>query len=263
MNPMDFSCFTGNWPFHRVRCNTVEALTRQHRRCGITGGYVSAFEAIFYQDPYEAEKGLAEALADTGYRHALVLNPSLPAWQADLRRAVEELHIQAVRLVPAYHGYRLTDPVMAQVMDALQTYELPLLLTYQLEDPRSAWMFRPREVEPEELTAFLDNFPQVPTVLSNVRVSMLKRLTRQFQNRRNLFSDTAGFRSGMFPVEEAWPITGGQLVFGTNAPLAPMASVYQIVDKAALPGSVKDSILSGTAFLNELKTHDNLGDVFL
>lgn len=263
MNPMDFSCFTGNWPFHKVRCNTVEALTRQHRRCGITGGYISAFEAIFYQDPYEVEKCLAEELAGTSYRHALVLNPTLPVWQADLHRAVEELQIQAVRLIPAYHGYSLTDPVMEQVMETLQAYNLPLILTYQLEDPRSAWMFRPRAVEPAELTAFLDNFPQVTTVLSNVRVSMLKYLAPQFQTRRNLFSDTAGFRSGMFPVEEAWPITGGQLVFGTNAPLAPMASVYQIVDKAAVSGSIKDTIFSGTPFLKELKTHDYLGDVYL
>ena len=62
MEHMDFNCFTGNWPFYRVRYNTVEKLAQLHSRIGITGGYISALEAIFYQDPYEAELALAKEL---------------------------------------------------------------------------------------------------------------------------------------------------------------------------------------------------------
>ena len=96
----------------------------KHRSCGIEGGFVSALESIFYQDPYEAEVLLAEAVKGTAYRHAMILNPTLPGWKDDLARAVRELDIKAVRLVPGFHGYKLTDAVMDEVTSLLVQYDL-------------------------------------------------------------------------------------------------------------------------------------------
>jgi len=250
MKRMDFSCFTGSWPFRKTRYNTVEKLALLHSRCGIEGGYVSAFEAIFYQDPYEAEENLAAQLQGTPYRQAMVLNPMLPAWREDLSRAVERLHIHAVRLVPGYHGYQLTDPIMDSVCAALQTYHLPLILNPFLEDARTAWMFRPRMPEPEELRDFLEAHSEIPTLVSNIRVTLLKQLAPLFRQRQNLFCDTAGFMAGLFPVEEAWDAASGQLVFGTCAPLIEMQSIRCVVDMSAADNRVKAAVYSGKALLN-------------
>lgn len=250
MKYMDFNCFSGNWPFYKVRYNTLEKLAQLHKRIGIEGGFVSATEAIFYQDPYEAELALAKEAAGTGYRHAMILNPTLPGWKDDLHRALRDLDIKAIRLVPGYHNYLLTDPVMEEVAAELLACGLPLLLTLRVVDDRSAYGIRPRPIPDGEVVEFLEKYPQIPTLLANIRIAQLKNYTHLFEARKNLFIDTSGFMAGLFPVEDAYPQVKGQLVFGTNAPLTEMYSIRHIVDTAAVDGSVKEDILTGSTFLN-------------
>lgn len=251
MKKMDLNCFSGNWPFHKVRYNTVERITQQHQRCGIEGGIISSCEAIFYQDPYEAELSLSKELAGTGYYHAMTLNPTLPAWKDDFRRCVEALGIKAVRLVPGYHGYMLTDDVMGQVVSALQEYKLPLILTIRIEDARSTWLLHPRELPTNEVKAFLES-SNIPTLLANIRLNEIAGLAEVFETRDDLFADTSGFMRGLFPVDTAYPLTKGQLVFGSNAPLSEMQCFTYLVDRSALTNDQKIAVYSGDAFLKYL-----------
>ena len=253
MSYIDFNCFTGNWPFYRVRYNTLEKLSQLHQRIGITGGFVSALEAIFYQDPYEAELALAKELKGTSYRHAMILNPTLPGWKDDLRRALRDLDIKAIRLMPGYHSYLLTDPVTEEAAAAIQETGLPLLLTLRVVDDRAAYGIRPRPIPDDEILAFLEQNPGIPTVLANIRLAQLKNYTHLFETRKNLFIDTSGFMAGLFPVEDAWPLVQGQMLFGTNAPLTEMQSIFHILNTAAVDGSAKEAILTGSSFLNFIK----------
>ena len=249
MKYMDLNCFSGNWPFHKVRYNTVEKITQLHKRIGVEGGIISALEAIFYQDPYEAELGLAKELAGTGYMHAMILNPTLPGWKDDLRRALRDLNIKAVRLVPGYHNYQLTDPVMDEVCTELREAKLPLLLTLRLLDDRAAYGILPRPIPDAEVVAFLERNPDITTLVANLRVGQLKNYAHLFEARKNLFMDTSGFMAGLFPVEDTLPIAGDKLVFGSNAPLTEMYSIKHIVDTAAVDSSIKDKLLTGETFL--------------
>lgn len=249
MKRLDFSCFSGNWPFHKVRYNTVAKIAELHKRCGIEGGLISSCEAIFYQDPYEAEVSLARELEGTGYRQAMVLNPTLPGWKDDLRRAVEQLGIKAIRLVPGYHGYLLTDAVMDEVSGALQQYKLPLIITLRTEDARTAWMLMPRTIPMDEVKAYLEKNPDIPTLIANIRVNEVASLAELFKVRENLFIDTSGFMKGLFPVDDAYPMVKGQMVFGSNAPLSEMQSISFLVDHAAISSAQKEAIYSGEGFL--------------
>ena len=249
MKKLDLNCFSGNWPFHKVRYNTVEKLIQRHRRCGIEGGIISSCEAIFYQDPYEAELSLSKELAGTGYYHAMTLNPTLPAWKDDLRRCVEVLGIKAVRLVPGYHGYLLTDDVINQVISATQEYKLPLLLTLRTEDDRTTWMLKPRPIPIDEVKAFLESHQDTPTLLANIRLNEIAALTDLFAARNNLFADTSGFMRGLFPVDTAYPLVNGQLVFGSAAPRNEIQSIKITVDTSLLTDSQKDTVYAGQDFL--------------
>ena len=248
MKRFDFNCFSGNWPFHKVRYNTVAKIAELHKRCGIEGGIISSCEAIFYQDPYEAEVSLSKELIGTGYYHAMTLNPMLPAWKEDLRRCVTELGIKAVRLVPGYHGYTLADDVVGQVISALQDYKLPLILTTRIEDERTTWMVNPRVIPITETVAFLQKYPDIPTLVANVRINEAADLAPVFESRKNLFMDTSGFMRGLFPVDTAYPYAKGQLVFGSNAPCSEMQCFTFLVEKSALTDSQKAAIYSGEDF---------------
>ena len=116
MKRFDANCFCGNWPFFRVKENTVDKMQNIHKKYSISGGCVSSLEAIFYQDPYEAEAELARQLQGTNYYHIMVLNPMLPAWREDLKRCVSELHIRGIRLLPGIHRYSLQDPLIEDVI---------------------------------------------------------------------------------------------------------------------------------------------------
>lgn len=253
MNYMDFNCFSGNWPFYKVRYNTVEKLAAQHKRIGVSCGVISSLEAIFYQDPYEAELALAKELESTDYLHAMILNPRLPGWKDDLHRAQRDLNIKAVRLVPGYHDYLLTDPIMAEVCAELRQAKLPLILTLRVLDDRSAYGIRPRPIPDAEAVEFLEKNPDIPTLLANVRVAQLKNYLPLFETRQNLFMDTSGFMAGLFPVDDTWPQVGDRLVFGTNAPMTEMFAIRHILDTAAVDSSTKNTILTGTSFLNYFK----------
>lgn len=249
MKRFDFNFFSGNWPFHKVRYNTVEKIAQLHKRCGIEGGLISSCEAIFYQDPYEAEVSLARELEGTGYYHAMTLNPTLPGWKDDLRRCVEQLGIKAVRLVPGYHGYLLTDSVMDEVSDALRASKLPLVITLRTEDERTTWMVKPRSIPMDEVKAYLEKNPDIPTLVANVRINEAADLAPIFETRQNLFIDTSGFMRGLFPVDTAYPYVKGQMVFGSNAPLSDMQCFTFLVDKSVLTDSQKAAVYSGEGFL--------------
>lgn len=251
MKRLDFNGFSGNWPFFKVRYNTVEKIARLHARCGITGGFISSLEAIFYQDPYEAELELARQLHGTAYLHAMVLNPRLPGWKDDVKRAVRQLNIKAVRLVPGFQGYALSDPVMEEVSACLREYKLPLIITLRMRDERTMWMLQPANVEIGELTAYLDKNPDIPTLLTHIRAAEVEKLSPQLTARENLFVDISGFKDGLFVLDRMWSDTAakGHIVYGSGAPLMEMQATTLQIDTAELPEEAKAEIFGGEKLL--------------
>lgn len=249
MKRFDCNCFTGNWPFYKVRYNTVEKIQSLHNRIGITGGFISACESIFYQDPYEAEVDLAKELAGTPYYQAMILNPTLPGWQESLKRCVEELKVKAVRLIPTYHKYSLADPMMAEVMAAIKSYDLPLLLTLRLRDERCMYMFQADFVNKEEVSAFLTQYTDVVTLLTDASAYELEQLAPIFAERENLFADCSGLKDGLFASDRAWEAIGDKLVYGSAAPLLEMQASFYNITMSLIPEDAQPRILSGEKFL--------------
>lgn len=249
MKRFDCNCFAGNWPFYKVRYNTVEKIRDLHERIGITGGFISACESIFYQDPYEAEADLAEKLKGTPYHQAMILNPTLPGWKADLKRGVEELNIKAVRLMPTYHKYALTDPVLKELADAVKAYDLPLLLTFRLRDERCMWMFQADFIDIGQVRTFLETYTDIPTLLTDASAYEMQQLADVFKKRTDLFADCSGLKDGLFAADRAYEVIGDRLVYGSAAPLLEMQASFYNVTMSLIPEDAKPKILSGENFL--------------
>lgn len=255
MKRMDFNGFAGNWPFFRVRNNTVEKLAKLHSRCGIEGGFVSSLEAIFYQDPWEAELELSRQLEGTPYIQAMVLNPMLPGWKDDLTRAAEQMKIKAVRLVPGFQGYTLENPVMDEVCAMLRRFGLFLIVTLRMKDERTMWMIQPRSIPVEEITGFLDKNGDIPTLLTHIRAAEVEKLQPQLQARENLFVDNSGFKDGLFVLDHMVQETSarGHLVYGSGAPIMEMQATTMQIDTARIPPEEKEAIFSGKKLLEYLR----------
>ena len=249
MERFDCNCFAGNWPFYKVRYNTVEKIRELHGRIGITGGFISACESIFYQDPYEAEADLAKELIGTPYYQAMILNPTLPGWKADLKRGVEELNIKAVRLMPTYHKYDLTSPMVKDLVDAVKSYDLPLLLTFRLRDERCMWMFQADFIDISQVEAFLETYPDLLTLITDVSASEIEKLAHVFAKRNNLFADCSGLKDGLFAADRAYSAIGDRLVYGSAAPLLEMQASFYNITLSPLSNDTKAKIISGEKFL--------------
>ena len=65
------------------------------------------------------------------------MNPTLPDWEEDLRRALETLKLAGLRLYPGYHGYKLDGPEFAALLMKATERGLPVQLAVKLEDERT------------------------------------------------------------------------------------------------------------------------------
>lgn len=245
----DVNCLLGHWPFRKLYRNMPEDLHRVHAACGIDGGYVSSLDSIFYDDPFEGEKDLHEALRGTGYRQVLTVNPTLPAFEEDIRRGAEEFGIGGVRVYPGYHGYRLTGPEMAGLTAQLLQYRLPLWLTMRLEDDRLNYLLVPRHISIlDEIVPFLLATEDLPVLVTNLQAGEILSFEEILASRPNLYFDTAGIKGPVECVEQVVKGVGDRrLLFGSAHPLyALRSSLYQIT-MAELPVESKNRILSGNA----------------
>ena len=251
MERFDGNCFVGNWPFFRVRENTPEKLMQMHKKYQITSGFVSSLEAIFYQDPYEAEEQLAAQLRGTSYKHIMVLNPALPAWEAELCRCVERLSVSGIRLVPGYHSYCLRDPQMDKVVALAKQYGLEILLTLRMHDDRTGWMIAPAPVPLEDLAYFIDRNPDVRILLNHIRPGEIEKLNALGVTWDNVYVDISGFKDGTNPLETVlkFDYLKGHILYGSGAPIMePYATVLQL-ETADIDPTEAEDIFTAKNFL--------------
>ena len=74
-----------------------------------------------------------------------------------------------------------------------------------------------------------------------------------FAQRQNLFMDTSGFMRGLFPVDDAFVYSKGQLVFGSNAPLFEMQCFTYLTDCSLLTQEQKAALYAGERFVSYLR----------
>ena len=199
----------------------------------------------------EAELALAQQVKGTGYLHFMTVNPTLPGWRDDLKRAVQKLEIKGVRLVPGFQGYTLEDPCVAELCGCLREYGLPLILTLRMKDERTMYMLQPRSIPLEEIAAFLDRNRELPTLLTHIRAAEVEALLPQFAGRENVFADISGFKDGMFVLDRMVLETEARehLVYGSGAPLMEMYATAMQIDTARIPEDRKEALFAGEKLL--------------
>ena len=225
----DYAVYTGHWPFRKLRQGALSQVLEKYKTAGFSGGCVSSLDAVFYNDPWEADGPLLEALKGTGWEPAVCVDPTLPWWELRLREA-RKMGVRFARLYPGIHGYDIGD--MEPLWKAAGELGVTLLLTARLEDERLCRLLNQGSVSIEACAAMAQKFPEVVTVLSGFYLHELKSLTLWPDN---LWTDTSGLRHG--PPEKH----DDRTVFGSGFPLQCLESHL-----LNLPDAVKEQILSNS-----------------
>ena len=248
MSRVDVNCVLGNWPFRKLYKNTFEDLKKVHRENGIGSSYVSSLNSIFYNDPFEGDEELHEAIRDSGYHHILTVNPSLPQLREDIQRGMKLFDIKGVKIYPGYHGYRLCDKSVDELCTILHELELPLFLSVRLEDERMDYLMQPGTPSVDEISAFFCRHPDNTMLLLTARYSEIVALKEHFNARKNPFFDTSGLKDLLFVVEKLLKeVNSQQMVYGSLHSLFCLRSTMLLVEKACIEDTIKDSILSKNA----------------
>lgn len=219
---VDWNLSIGHWPFRTLRWGQAASLPTLNQvflDLGVYKAWVSAFEGIFHRDLAPVNESLAASCAEHG--HGVLqpvgsINPTLPAWQDDLKRCTAEHGMKVIRLHPNYHGYTLADSKFLELLEAATGKKLLVQISAQMEDERTqhpAVQVKPVDFKP--LPAALKRVPEARVMVLNANRAMSMTALQG----TNVILDIAMLEGvgGIENLLKDWPLE--QVVFGSHAPL--------------------------------------------
>ncbi len=167
---IDINATLGHYPFRQLAATTPESMIALMDRWSIDRALVSSLHAVFYRDAHRGNIELFEHVKAHPDRFIGVatVNPKYVGWHSDLEECMERMHLKAVTLAPAHHGYSLTDPPAQEALKEICKLDVPLLLTQRFEDRRQRhhWDLA-EDLEPSVITELAKQHPTMRFILSN------------------------------------------------------------------------------------------------
>ena len=246
---IDFNCFIGTWAFYPTYVETIDQLKALHAKNGITKGYVSSLKSVTYRDYFFSEEELHEAIKDTDYRHVMTVDPRFPACLDIVKYGIENWDIAAVRIVPGFQGYKLTDTRLEDLCELMRANDLPLYITLHMQDDRNCYLVQNVPPSKEELCAFIDSHHDMKLLLCNASGSELENVSASLLAHPAAFFDISGQRNRMGSVEYLSRSMQERLVFGTMAPILATKTACLHLEVEDIDPEIAEDIKTGRRFL--------------
>lgn len=237
---IDTNVHLGPWPFAEMPVKSGRDLARLLATHGIDRALVSPLDAAFLPDPLPANRRMLAAVKSISALVPIpVVNPVLGHWREQLEFCVRA-DVRAVKLLPNYHHYRLTDRRVTEFMAALAATRLKLVINIRLQDERTSYFaLRIKGVPTAELATFLARHPEQHPLLTGLQRPALKTLAAQRTN----FSADISFCEWQDTVADLLTaLPAARLLFGSGAPLLCPRAQADKLRLANIPARIKKQI---------------------
>lgn len=192
---IDVNVHLSRWPFRRLPCDETPKLLDKLHTSGVEQAWAGSFDGLLHRDV----DGVNSRLAAECQKHKpglLVpfgsINPKLPDWREDVRRAAEKYRMPGIRLHPNYHGYTLDDPAFAELLALAERYGLIVGLAVRMEDTRMQHpLVMVPDVDLKPLVDLVAARPKLRLVLLNAMKGLRGPLLDQLLKAGNVYVEIA------------------------------------------------------------------------
>jgi uncharacterized protein len=243
---IDVNADLSRWPFRRTPCDELPALIEKYLKFGVQQAWVGSLDGLFHRDIAGVNLRLAAACRQPG-RVKLVpfgsINPMLPDWQEDVRRCAEDHQMPGIRLHPNYHGYKLNEPVAAELLDLAVKHGLIVQLAVRMEDTRVQHrLMRIPDVDTKPLAELVKARPGLRLVLLNSMATLQDRDLKALGAVDRVWFEIS-MREGVGGVAKLiQTVPPSRVLFGSHLPLFSLESAVFKMKEAGLDDDQRRAI---------------------
>lgn len=247
---IDVNVNLSRWPFRRLPCDETPRLIEKLQQSGITEAWAGSFEGLLHQDVASVNSRLVtECRTSHGLlRPVGTINLSLPDWQDDVRRCVEEHGMHAIRLHPNYHRYGLDAPECDELFALAADRQLIVQLALKMEDVRTHHpLISVPTVDLTPLEALIRRHPQTRLVILNGSGTIGPAAAAALATLGQVYFDIshAELIGALDQLVRVVPME--RLLFGSHFPFFNVESALLKFQESELGDAVTTAIRSGNA----------------
>lgn len=180
---IDFSVWTGAWPFHHLPYREIPPLKQKLQGLRVSRAFVAPLNAILEEDPQRADLELLKNIDDPFFSPAPVIDLSFANWRETLDRCTHDKRVRLIKLIPNYHNYHLHEDTIGQLIAALNGKNMIIGIQVRIEDTRGQHpLMLVHDVNAVLLAKVLSFFPEQKFILHNLYYSEIFQFHHFFQN---------------------------------------------------------------------------------
>jgi len=239
---IDVNTSFGHWPFQKFDVNSTQALAKHLNLAGITKALISSIDAILYPDPSVCDVELFKMVKATPTLIPVpTINPGLANW----RKTLETDSLKAVKIIPNYHNYQLTDPAVAQLMQVLAERKIPLMIQMRVDDERNQYpLMKIFGVNCQAVIQLANAFREVPIVCL---CAYLGEAVELVQKTKNVSVDISFIETFQTLPALLRKIPPEKILFGSHTPFLYTDSAVMKLKAAHLAAKLCRTIASANA----------------
>ena len=249
---IDVNVTLGRWPTRRMPCDEPDKLAATLQAHGVTQAWAGSYDGMFH----DALTDVNNQLAKTCFAHSTPrllpfgsINPLAPGWREELDRCATDHRMPGIRLHPNYHGYKLDNPIVADLFKAATDHKLVIQLAVLMEDARMMHpLMRVPTVDLGPLQALVPQVAGLKLVLLNALTTAPRadKLTRLLEA-GEVYVDIATLE-GTGGIEELLKnFPADRLLFGSHSPSFYFESAALKLQESALPAAHLQAISNENA----------------